>query len=550
MKTYLVAIAILLTFSSVCAQDDEQRLSATIQHVTVFLNRAQIDAQARTTLAPGTTRLIIDNASAQTDPQSIQVSGKVSPDRVSPDRVNPDRGDAVIQGVQFRTNFLTKVPKPVSLQRLEDSLRAARETYDEHLLQKEVLENEKKMVLANQKVGTEKGTIVDDVEDMADFFRKRLTEVGKKLLALEKIVQEQKKKVDRLEGQVREQNAKRERPVGEIEVTISAKNRTTVDLALSYVVNDAGWVPFYDIRVRDTKSPATLVYKANVYQNTGFDWQNVRLTLSTANPALPGTQPQLETQFVGFYEPRPVLQNASIRAKAQFRQSESAVAEAAAPAADLATTANFTQVSEQPTSVRFDISVPYTVLSNNRPQVVDIQSGELPATYRYTATPKVDSDAFLVATLSGWEKLNLLNGIARTYFEGTYVGESQVNLQQAGDTLALGLGRDKKIVVKREKTQDFSSRKGLSSSVRDSYSYKISVRNTKAEPVSLTVFDQIPVSTDSRIEVELDDRAGAEHNAETGRLTWNLALKPGESRDLVFRYTIKYPKGKQLVNAQ
>lgn len=525
------------SFSATHAQDDEQRISSTIQHVTVFLNRAQINAQARTTIAPGITRLIIDNASAQTDPQSIQVSGK---------------GDAVIQGVQFRTNFLTKVTKPVSLQRLEDSLRIARDAYDGLNLQKEVLENEKKMVLANQKVGSEKGTMVEDVEDMADFFRNRLTDVGKKLLALEKQLKEEKLKLDRLEGQVKEQNAKRDRPVGEIEVTLSSKNRTAVDLALSYVVNNAGWSPFYDIRVRDTKSPATLAYKANVYQNTGFDWQNVRLTLSTANPALPGTQPQLQPQFVGFYEPRPVPVAAPVRAKVQMRREEAAtLSEApAAPAADLTSTADFTQVSEQPTSINFEISVPYSVLSNNRPQVVDIQTGELPATYRYTATPKLESDAFLIATLAGWEKLNLLNGTARTYFEGTYVGESRVDLQQAGDTLALGLGRDKKIVLKREKTQDFSSRKGLSSSVRDSYSYKITVRNTKTEPVNLTVFDQIPVSSDSRIEVDLDESTGAERNAETGRLTWNLSLKPGESRELVFRYTVKYPKGKQLVNAE
>lgn len=539
MKIILFAITISLWVSTAQAQEDEQRVSSTIQHVTVFLNRAQINAQARATLIPGTTRLIIENASAQTDPQSIQVSGK---------------GDAVIQGVQFRTNFLTKVTKPASLQRLEDSLRIARDTFDGLNLQKEVLENEKKMVLANQKVGAEKGTVVDDVEDMADFFRTRLTDIGKKLLALEKLVKTQKEKVDRLEGQVKEQHAKRERPVGEIEVTLSAKARTAVDLDVSYVVDNAGWVPFYDIRVRDTKSPATLAYKANVYQNTGFDWQNVRLTLSTSNPALPGTQPQLETQFVSFYEPRPIPAMAPAQVKMQLRKADAspggAAREEAAPAADLATTADFTQVSEQPTSVNFEISTPYTILSNNRPQVVAIQTGEVPATYRYTATPKVESDAFLIATLSGWEKLNLLNGTARTYFEGTYVGESQVNLQQAGDTLTLGLGRDKKIIVKREKTQDFSSRKGLSSAVRDSYSYKITVRNTKSEPVNLTLYDQIPVSTDNRIEVELDDSAGAERNIETGRLTWNLSLKPNESRDLLFKYTIKYPKGKQLVNAQ
>ncbi|WP_128543932.1 DUF4139 domain-containing protein [Larkinella soli] len=540
MRTILLWVIFCCGFYPVLAQD-EQRISSTIRQVTVFLNRAQIDAQARATLSPGTTRLIIDNASAQTDPQSIQVSG---------------RGEAVIQGVQFRTNFLTNVPKPASLQRLEDSLKLARDGYEALTLQKEVLDNEKKLVLANQKVGGEKGTTVVEVKTMADFYRERLTEIGKKLLVVEKQLTEQKKKLDRLEGQVREQNARRERPVGEIEVTLKAAGRATVELALSYVVANAGWVPFYDIRVRDTKSPATLAYKANVYQNTGFDWQNIKLALSTSNPALPGTQPRLETQYIGFYEPRPApLSKPAFRAKTAETEASRENAQdagAAAPAAEpaLTSTADFTQAADQPTSVRFDISIPYTILSNNRPQVVDIQTSEVPATYRYTATPKLDPDAFLIATLQGWEKLNLLNGTARTYFEGTYVGESRVEIQNAGDTLALSLGRDKRITLKREKTQDLSSRKTLGSSVRDSYRFRITVRNTKSEPVSLTLFDQIPVTTDSRIEVEAENTGGAELNRETGKLSWNLSLKPNESREIEFSYSVKYPKGRQLMFAE
>lgn len=216
----------------------------------------------------------------------------------------------------------------------------------------------------------------------------------------------------------------------------------------------------------------------------------------------------------------------------------------AAPA--LNNTADFTQAVDQPTNVSFVIAIPYTILTNGRPQLVDVQTAELPATYRYEVTPKLDNDAFLTAQITGWDKLNLLNGVARIYFEGTFVGESRVSLAEAKDTLVLSLGRDKRIVNKREQIEDVNSRKSLGSNQREGRAYRISLRNTRQEPVSLTVYDQIPVSTDSRIEVALTDAGGAELNPETGKLTYRLTLQPGESRALTFRYEIKYPKGRTL----
>ncbi|WP_158552584.1 mucoidy inhibitor MuiA family protein [Spirosoma telluris] len=542
MKILLIITTICLHTGLVFAQvgaSDEQRVQATLQQATVFLTRAQLSAQAIATLDAGTTRLVIDNAPAQTDPQSIQVSGK---------------GDAIIQGVQFRTNYLTKATKPASLQRLEDSLRANREAYELLTVQEDVLQQEKKLILANQQVGGKTtGTTVKEVADMAAFYRERLTKIGQELLFLNRRMVEQKKRVDRLDAQVNEQNAKRERPVGEIEVTLTAKSRTTVELELSYVVGNAGWSPIYDVRVRDAKGPASMAYKAQVYQNTGFDWQNVRLILSTANPALPGYQPQLSPDYIGFYEPRPRFKSAAIQ-----ELNESVAAEpaggaqrmmskpSAAPAPQLVNTATVTQAVDQPTNVSFVIAIPYTILTNGRPQLVDVQTAELPAIYRYELTPKLDNDAFLTAQITGWDKLNLLNGPARIYFEGTFVGESKINLTEAKDTLGLSLGRDKRIVAKREQIEDVNSRKTIGSNQREGHAYRISLRNTRQEPVNLTIYDQIPVSTDSRIEVALTDAGGAELTPETGKLTYRLTLQPGESRALTFRYEIKFPKGRVL----
>lgn len=529
---------LLFVFLSTLAQAqsaDELRVQATLRQATVFLNRAQLTAQATATIDAGTTRLIIDNAPAQTDPQSIQVSGK---------------GDAVIQGVQFRTNFLDKAPRPASLQRLDDSLRTTREAYESLLVQKDVLEQERNLILANKEVaGKDQGATVKAVAEMAAFYRERLTRIGQDLLVLNRRITEQKKRVDRLDAQVKEQDAKRERPVGEIEVTLTARSRTAVSLNLSYVVNSAGWSPVYDVRVRDTKSPASLAMKAQVFQNTGFDWQNVKLTLSTANPALPGSQPTLNPDYVSFYDPTPppamqALQEVVVTASPRNAMAKRSFA--APSAADLTNTATFTQVVDQPTNVSFDIAIPYTILTNGRPQLVDVQTAELPASYRYEITPKLDPDAFLTAQITGWDKLNLLNGTARIYFEGTFVGESQVSLAEAKDTLSLSLGRDKRIIAKREQIEDVNSRQTFGGNQRDAHAYRITLRNTRQEPVNLTVYDQIPVSTDERIVVQLTDGSGTQRNPETGKLTWHLSLKPGESQALTFRYEVKFPKGKVI----
>ncbi len=542
MNRFPLLLFIFLSTLAYAQPSDEQRVQATLRQATVFLNRAQLSAQATATIDAGTTRLIIDNAPAQTDPQSIQVSGK---------------GDAVIQGVQFRTNFLDKAPRPASLQRLDDSLRTTREAYESLLVQKDVLEQERSLILANKEVaGKDQGATVKAVSDMAAFYRERLTRIGQDLLVLNRRIIEQKKRVDRLDAQVKEQDAKRERPVGEIEVTLTARSRTSVSLNLSYVVNSAGWRPVYDVRVRDTKSPASLAMKAQVYQNTGFDWQNVRLTLSTANPALSGTSPTLNTDYVSFYNPNPpaveelreaVAAEKVVRLNARAKLVEgdpNAEEVIPAPAADLTNTATFTQAVDQPTNVSFEIAIPYTILTNNRPQLVDVQTAELPALYRYEVTPKLDPDAFLTAQITGWDKLNLLNGTARIYFEGTFVGESQVSLTEAKDTLSLSLGRDKRIIAKREQIEGVNSRQTFGGNQRDAHAYRITLRNTRPEPISLTVYDQIPVSTDERIVVQLTENGGAQLNPETGKLTWRLALKPGETQAVTFRYEVKFPKGK------
>jgi uncharacterized protein (TIGR02231 family) len=166
------------------------------------------------------------------------------------------------------------------------------------------------------------------------------------------------------------------------------------------------------------------------------------------------------------------------------------------------------------------------------------------ADYIYSAAPKLDQDAFLLARATGWEEFNLLPGEANVFFEGTFVAKTFIDPNSTKDTLAISLGRDKRVVVKREKLKDYTSKKFIGSNKRETYAYEISVRNTKAEALKIIVEDQVPVSQNSQIEVTVADVGGAKYNKDTGKLIWELTLQPNETKKVVYKFEVKYPKDK------
>ena len=129
-----------------------------------------------------------------------------------------------------------------------------------------------------------------------------------------------------------------------------------------------------------------------------------------------------------------------------------------------------------------------------------------------------------------------------------YVGKTMINPSQTSDTLNLSMGRDKKVSIKREKVVDKSGTKFLSSKKEQTFTYDITVRNNKKEAIIMLLKDQYPLSTDKEIEIELLQKDGAKANLETGILTWDLDLKPNETKKIRISYLVKYPKDKIIGN--
>ncbi|WEK38089.1 MAG: DUF4139 domain-containing protein [Candidatus Pseudobacter hemicellulosilyticus] len=207
---------------------------------------------------------------------------------------------------------------------------------------------------------------------------------------------------------------------------------------------------------------------------------------------------------------------------------------------------DYVSVKDNELNVVFDIDLPYDVPSNGKEQNVSLKEYKVPAAYRYYSVPNLSKDAYLLGGIIDWAPLNLLPGEANIIFEGTYIGKTMINPGSVLDTLNLTLGRDKRVVVQREKLTDFSSVKFLGASKKQTFTYEVSVRNNKKEKIQMELKDQFPISSNKDIEVELLQQDGASVNNETGILTWKLDLAPGEVKKVRISYSVKYPKEKTI----
>ncbi len=202
---------------------------------------------------------------------------------------------------------------------------------------------------------------------------------------------------------------------------------------------------------------------------------------------------------------------------------------------------------ENKTSVNFEIKTPYSIKSGNANFSIDMANYELPALYQYYCIPKINKNAFLLANIPNWEKYNLLDGEANVFFEDTYIGKSLLDLRFASDTLQISLGIDKKVSVKREKIKDYSVKRSLGKNKEETLAWKTTVKNNKNQEIKMMLIDQVPVSARNEIEVNILNQSGAKYNSERGEIKWEFQLQPSLKKELELKYTVKYPKLRQLV---
>ena len=534
--------------------EKELKVTTEIKSAIIYLDGAEIHRSKKIDLGKGRTKVIFTGLSPKFNSDNIQVT---------------TTNNIELLAISHRIDYLTNVKEKPKVQQLMDSLDLINQQNVALNNDKDAYNIEKDMLIQNKSIGgNNNGVSVSELKLAADLYRSRIMEINKAIAKIDREVDKNNKVVYRINNELYQANAKTTYSRGEITLLLNAEMATTTEIDLRYIVSNAGWTPSYDIRAEYINKPINLKYRAFVYNNTDIDWKAINFKLSTADPTISATQPKMSPWYLNYkktysynknkgkrmsnmYQQRSVANEQQqffnfedsidlegLTQNAYFNGQNSAPADI--PASD------FESISVSELSAEFDIEKTYTIPSDNKPYIVDVVEYDLPTIYKHYAIPKLEKDAYLLARITNWQDLNLIEGSANIYFGGTFVGQSFIATRNVSDTLDISLGRDKKVLVTRTKLKDYSSVKYIGSNRKETHAYQMVVKNNRKVPIDIEVLDQLPVSQDSEIEVSAEEISNAKKNDLTGELVWLYNIEPNQSKTINLRFNVKYPKNKPV----
>lgn len=528
-KIVLLFLLNSITFSLLA--QSSQELSPSLQSVKIHLQGAEITRTTSVNLPAGETKLTFTGLSPKIKPESI--------------RISPSEGITML-AISNRINFLKEKEGTAEVQELQAKLETSQAEIQELKDQEEGFLQEKKLLENNQQLTKENPSIgMQQILAAANLYRQRMTEINRELSKIRRILPEKQKEAQQLNDQLTQLNVNNE-ATSEIYVSVKNANAQNVTFTLEYVVNNAGWAPIYDLYAGALSAPIRLKYRALAFNDTGVDWENLPITLSTADPMQTANQPSLEPWYLRDNAVNNIVKGQG-RLNYQQRQEYNDLGEERdVYQQQEKARVRFETVEVSELNVEFAIAERYTILADSKPYSIDINEHELAATYQHYAVPKKDKDAFLLAQVTGWEQLQLITGLMNVYRDNSYIGAADLNTRNFNDTLSLSLGRDKKVLVKRVKREELSKKQFLGVNKKWTAVYDFTIKNNHNIPINIEILDQVPISKNKEITVDIQEISNATYFENTGKLLWNLDLKPAESKQLTVGFSVKYPRNMEI----
>lgn len=571
----------------------QKDIKSRITRVIVFPMGAQLENEASFDVIPGKMQLSFKGLSPYINKESIRIDGD---------------GNFTILNVLFQTDYLNQLEKSKAQNDLNESIKQYQNMVEDENTWIKILSEKIEFLKSNKTVtGKEQALSPEVFKSLSSIYGDNFEKYSLEILKRQRLIASYNKELEKLNNQLLALNSEKDIPSGTITVIIDSKKTLTSHIAISYLVDNAGWYPSYDIRFMDVTKPLSISFKANINQNTGVDWKDVELILSTARTNISAQIPELTVNYLQFYSQTykgnsgfissPALSNSismpsqsqvQIRGIGKLDDSTPLYVVDGVPQSDissispenidkievlkdasataiygargssgviLVTTKKFkdesgtplTVTSKNETSNEFAVEAKQTINSDNKLNTITFKETSLISTFEYQSIPKLSKHAYLVGKVSDWSKADLMDGESNIYLENSFVGKSAVNTQQYSDTLDISFGVDNNIMVNREKIKDFSESQFIGSNKKETYAWKLTVKNNKSYPVRMKLWDQVPISSTKEIQVEALELSGGTMNSNTGKVKWILDLKPNETRQIILKYSVKYPEDKTVL---
>ncbi len=660
MKQVLIA---LILWPCILQAQKSQKTLAPIKKVTVFKEGAQIEHQQQVNLTAGKQVLIFEKLTDFLDPTSIQLKSSMN---------------AVILSIRTRKNYDDKSLAESQLAEMNGRKKVLEKEEQKLRDEYRVLLFDEQLLMKNNDLGSQQQAVkMTELKEASTFFHSKLTEINTRKSQLQTEIEAVVRKINTIEQEI---STRQSLPVinyTEIEVELDVQKAGDVEFAFSYITSEASWTPYYDMRSNGIGSDVLLEAKANVTQNTGIEWKNIQLVLSTNDPYDNTQEPKIDPWYVDYYTPAPrkqttnryipeynfdgelvhgqvsdyqtgeplafakitlnnqpdqiftsdasgrfsfivpkgergytvsylgyqpvgvtinspytkiqliaeeiametIQNNANsgwdngqgsymvvntdaseqrltsvelsevVVVRGSRRKSKTSIKRediSKMPARSAAGVASYSNAiaeqSEKDLRMEFTINTPFTIPSDNADHKVAIAVYTMPASYEYHTVPKLDPSVYLVAQISGWEKLNLLSGESNIYFDGTFIGKSYVDVEATKDTISFSLGKDKKVVVERKRSEEMSKTRLIGSRYKYDVTWDFTIRNNGNATIPVIMKDHFPMSVNNDIKVKQGTFEGATLEETTGILTWRFSISKGEIKKYQFNYSVDYGK--------
>ncbi len=531
----LSVLAILVTLTGLTNVLAQAQISSKLEKVTLYQRGALLTRTGSINLQAGEQEFVIQGLERNINAGGIQLA--------------IDRSVGIFAVEYSRTNTQASV-EPDSLIKLREALKEMRKVLTVNNIKQKGYNEELEILKANRVVAQSQttGFTSSSIREATKLHNELATAARVARLELSEEAEEIKMEISVLEQRINAIRPNQNGAVGKITAKVIAERSGTFNFELTYISNAASWNPNYDLYVQtEGATKSQLVLAADIRQNTGVDWENVELTLSNSDINSRLAPPMLSPLYLGgneTYSLRSQVAGAAPKRKVEREMEEELVIPMQNATADgVAYAATYATQSNSAAARLYEIDRPFSLVANGKSSSVKLTSNELPLDLRYRIIPKREQQAYLEAVITGWDTLNLLAAQTRTHLDGRYLGETYLNTQQNSDTLTVGLGPDKRLVVKRRGKGQGSDTKFIRGKKEYNLGYEILLRNTRNVPIEVLVEDQIPVSQRDEITVTLEKATGKPKLEEfTGKLTWKLSLKPAKEEKLAVNYQIVAPK--------
>ncbi|WP_027532503.1 mucoidy inhibitor MuiA family protein [Bradyrhizobium sp. WSM3983] len=544
--TSLVLVTTALASPSWAADVDA---TSAIDTVTVYPDGATVTRVIAIDLTSGDSTLVAKDFPLSLDPSSLRVEGEA--------------------GAKFTIGTIDARPpraaQPVNLPELDKRIEALKDERAD--LQGTIDAATARRKFAQRFAETspaglgEKGEARPITEWRAAF-----TAVAEEVAAAEAAIRESARKQREIDRQIAQLEADRSaKPPSKLEVRIDVASAaaTKATLRVTYAVRNARWLPLYDARLdtgaKDRKPQLELVRRAEVTQSTGEDWSNVTLGVSTVRIARGGSAPELGSLVAQYPQvPKPralgtVSDMAMPSAAPMLRKMQSA---AVPPEqADIPVRADEQQAIGDIGDFQATYKIPGRVSlgAAEGAKSLKIAAMTVPADLAVRAAPVLDPTAFLEASFKQTDDTTLLPGKVAIYRDGVFVGRGKLSASAKDDIVRLGFGADDKVKVERAvlKRNEGSAGLLLTTSKTDERAFKTTVRNGHDFPIHVAIEDQLPVSENDEIVVEMlpatTPPTAKDIRDKRGVLEWSFDAKPGEVKDINFAWRARWPKDKSMV---